>query len=56
MAERIHAQWNGTTLVDWIWILEQMTKEHGTGRFWDQNGKPHDLYQYSFPGYLQDNT
>ena len=36
--------------------LEQMTKEHGTGRFWDQNGMPHDLYPYSFPDYLRDNT
>ena len=36
--------------------LEQMTKEHGTGRFWDQNGMPHDLYPYAFPDYLRDNT
>ena len=36
--------------------LEQMIKEHGTGRFWDQNGMPHDLYPYSFPDYLRDNT
>ena len=36
--------------------LEQMTKEHGTGRWWDQKGMPHDLYPHSFPQYLQDNT
>ena len=36
--------------------LEQMTKEHGPGRFWNHIGMPHDLYLYSFPDYLRDNT